>query len=93
MRSSDVSGRPVGIPFWVVISLDSPTPQVVKILAESFEDDWYVAPGQGVAISGMVSDKRLFKTKEEALSVSIKALTQQQNLIEQQLQNLKKQRG
>lgn len=87
------SDRPIGIPFWIVIGLDSTTPQVVKILAEAFEDDWYVAPGQGVDISGMVSEKRLFKTKEEALSTSIKALTQQQNLIEQQLQNLKNQRG
>lgn len=92
MHLSDVSDRPTGIPFWTIIHLDSETPQVVRIIAESFEDDWYVAPGQGVPIAGMISEKRLFKTKEEALSASIKSLTQQKNLIEQQLQNLKSQR-
>jgi len=81
--------RPTGIPFWVITGLSESTPRVIQILAESFEDDWYVAPGQVTELCGKISERKLFKTRESAIATALDSLKGQKNLLEQQIHYLK----
>lgn len=73
---------------WAVVDLHTSKPGVVQVRAVPFEEDFYVEPGQTTSLYGKVSDKKLFKTRDEAIEAAVDALRHQQQLLESQIRHL-----